>query len=49
MGTQNWSTTWLTAAAIAVAHDLALATGAWPIRFSPPENARFTPVWTLEA
>lgn len=30
MGTQNWSTTWLVAAALAVSGKLALETGAWP-------------------
>ena len=31
MGTQNWSTTWLVAAALAVSGRLAVATGAWPL------------------
>jgi hypothetical protein len=30
MGTQNWSTTWLLAAALAVGGKLAVSTGAWP-------------------
>ena len=30
MGTQNWSTTWLVAAALAVSGRLAVDTGAWP-------------------
>lgn len=30
MGTQNWSTTWLLAAALAVSGRLAVSTGAWP-------------------
>src|SRR5439155_17948960 len=30
MGTQNWSTTWLMAAALAVSGKLAVTTGAWP-------------------
>jgi hypothetical protein len=30
MGTQNWSTTWLVAAALTVSGKLAIATGAWP-------------------
>jgi hypothetical protein len=38
MGTQNWSTTWLAAAALAVAGKLALSTGAWPSRFTLLED-----------
>ena len=49
MGTQNWSTTWLAAAAIAVAHNLALSTGAWPMPFSLPETARSLRLRTVEA
>ena len=40
MGTQNWSTTWILGAALAVAGALAVETGAWPAR---------TPVLELEA
>ncbi len=35
MGTQNWSTTWLVAAALAVSGRLAVDTGAWPSVHSP--------------
>jgi hypothetical protein len=49
MGTQNWSATWLAAAAIAVAHNLALSTGAWPMPFSLPEAAQSLRLTTVEA
>jgi hypothetical protein len=49
MGTQNWSTTWLTAAAIAVAHNLALSTGAWPMSFSLPATTESFRLTTVEA
>jgi hypothetical protein len=49
VGMQNWSTTWLTAAAIAVAHNLALSTGAWPMPFSLPETAQSLRLTTVEA
>jgi hypothetical protein len=35
MGTQNWSTTWLLAAALVVAGKLAVLTGAWPSSAAP--------------
>jgi hypothetical protein len=35
MGAQNWSTTWLLAAALAVAGKLAVSTGAWPSQVAP--------------
>lgn len=46
MGTQNWSTTWLVAAALAVAGRLAVSTGAWP---APATQPAFTlePAWNL--
>jgi hypothetical protein len=37
IGTRNWSTTWLVAAAMAVSGKLALANGAWPSRVAAPE------------
>lgn len=48
MGTQNWSTTWLVAAALAVAGKLAISTGAWPPRPSLPPVASPASAFTLE-
>jgi hypothetical protein len=46
MGTQNWSTTWLVAAALTVAGRLAVSTGAWP---APATQPVFTlePAWNF--
>jgi hypothetical protein len=46
MGTQNWSTTWLVAAALTVAGRLAVSTGAWP---APAAQPVFTlePAWNF--
>lgn len=49
MGTQNWSTTWLAAAALAVAGKLALSTGAWPSRFALLEDRMSALFNALEA
>jgi hypothetical protein len=49
MGTQNWSTIWLAAAALAVSGKLALSTGAWPARLSVQDAWRAIPVFALEA
>jgi hypothetical protein len=52
MGAQNWSTTWLLAAALAVAGKLAVSTGAWPSQVSSsPGMSRvrtlaLEPAWT---
>jgi hypothetical protein len=49
MGTQNWSTTWLVSAALAVAGKLSLSTGAWPSRLRLQTIRGLRPVFALEA
>jgi hypothetical protein len=49
MGTQNWSTTWLVSAALAVAGKLSLSTGAWPSRLRLQVMHGLRPVFALEA
>jgi protein-S-isoprenylcysteine O-methyltransferase Ste14 len=49
MGTQNWSTTWLVSAALAVAGKISISTGAWPSRLRLQTIRGLRPVFALEA
>jgi hypothetical protein len=49
MGTQNWSTTCLVSAALAVSGKLSISTGAWPSRLRLQAIRGLRPVFALEA